>query len=110
MSKTTRARKVPVWISYDLGAGKDYTNMYRWLKGYEALECGNSTAMIYFSKERGRKLVPSLKKDLTDHVNLNEEDRIFIWYKGTKGVLVSQWLFGTYKVDTPWKNVEPFYN
>lgn len=100
--KKQRARKVQVWISYDLSVGKDYDNLYKWLKSYEAFECGNSTACLFFSKERGKKFIPSLKREIEEYINIEEGDRMYIWYKGHKGVLCSQWIYGDTKVVAPW--------
>ena len=105
--KVSRAAKVPVWISYDLGSKGDFTNMYRWLKGYEALECGNSTAQIWYSKERGRKLVPSLRKEIEEAIAINAETRIFIIYRGSKNTLHEKWLIGSTNPTPAWANAQP---
>lgn len=54
-TKISRARQTPIWLSYDLGKDGDYTNLYRWLNGYNAIECGNSNAFFYYPKARGKK-------------------------------------------------------
>ena len=107
--KVSRAAKVPVWISYDLGKNGDFANMYRWLKGYEALECGNSTAQIWYSKGRGKKLVPSLRKEIEEAINVNKDTRIYIIYRGAKNTLHEKWLIGQNDPDPAWANVQPLY-
>ena len=107
--KISRAAKVKVWISYDLGKNGDFTNLYRWLKGYEAVECGNSTAMIYFTKERGKKFIPSLRNEITEAINVNKDTRIYIIYRGSKNILKATWLIGSCNPSPTWSHYQPLY-
>ncbi len=105
--RTSRAAKIPVWISYDLGKDGDFNNLYGWLKGYEAVECGNSTAMIYYTKGRGKTLVPSLRKEIEEAIELNANSRIYIIYRGPRNTLKERWLFGNSNPSPVWSNYKP---
>lgn len=107
--KKQRARKIHVWISYDLGGDhKKYQQIYGWLKGYEAEECGNSTAHLIYSKGARRYLARSIANELTELFDDLDNVRIFIIYQGDKNVLKYRQLFGAAK-DAPWADAEPIY-
>lgn len=108
--KKQRARQIRVLMSYDLGKDqKKFNQMYGWLNGLSATECGNSTAFFYYSKGSRKYLVSSIKRELTELFDDLNNVRIFIAYTGDKNVYKTSWLFGKPKIDAPWSNAMPIY-
>lgn len=54
-------------------------------------------------------MVPALKKEIEEAINVTIETRIFIIYKANRGMLKTRWIFGNNKVQSPWERYEPLY-
>lgn len=88
------------WISYDFEINGDYAGMYRWLDNYEAVECGDSFAVIP-SYQYDFNFLEELKKDIQQNVNITKRTRIYIVYKNEDGNTFGRFLFGKRK-KPPW--------
>ncbi|GEM_PF-248013 len=90
--------KTMIWIIYDLGVKGDYESLYAWLDEHGAKECGNGVAVLEY--EIKDTLFEELRKELSQNINLNKHDRIYIiWREDQK--LKGQFLFGKRKA-SPW--------
>lgn len=101
------SKKIQVWLSYDMGSA-GYRDLYSWLKGRNALECGNSTAFFLFDRAKGKRIIPTLKREIEEAINVADDTRMFVIYREVGGQLKSAWLYGDYKVKTPWDNAQPY--
>lgn len=89
-----------IWISYDLGIRGDYEGMYAWLDDHEAVECGDSFALVKYDVKKD--LMKELKADLSETLSLQKRTRIYVIHldsqtKKMKGTF----LFGGRKA-APW--------
>ena len=75
-----KLEKSTVWLSYDLGVGGDYENLYSWLENHDAKECGSSVAFLKSYEFEG-DLIASLKEDVSKAVELNRRSRIYVIFK-----------------------------
>jgi hypothetical protein len=97
-----------IWISYDLGIKGDYPGLYRWLDGHKARECGDSIAFLKYSYEDD--LIEELKKDISESIELNKRDRIYVTFKrDNEGDVVGVFIVGNRKA-SPWEGYAPFDN
>ena len=111
MSKRKRPRaskKIHVWLSYDMGRA-GYDDLYAWLNGRQASECGNSTAYFLFDRAKsGKRISSALKREIESAMNIAADTRMFIIYREVGGQLKCTWLYGQPKANAPWANVPPF--
>ena len=92
--------KRTIWISYDLGVRGDYEGIYMWLDEHEAIECGDSLALLKY--EFSDDLIEEIKKDIEDSVDLSKKTRIYvIWRDATTKKMKGRFIFGTRK-SPPW--------
>lgn len=72
--------KKGVWLTYDLGVGGDYRNLYSWLDDHEAIECGNNVA--YFQVEWNCSddagSVDRLLSDIKSRVDIKPGNRLYL--------------------------------
>ncbi len=95
-------RKKTYWISFDLGLRGDYQGLYTWLDNNNAMECGNSIAVIHTKLEGD--LVEVVTKEIKKAVNFSTSDRVYIIYKDditnkTKG----KFIVGGGRKRAPWE-------
>ena len=89
-----------IWISYDLGVRGDYEGIYTWLDQYDAIECGDSIALLKY--EFTGELIETLKKDIKDWVEISKKTRIYvIWRDNKTKKMKGRFVFGTRK-SPPW--------
>lgn len=105
--KPRASKQIYLWLSYDMGQA-GYADLYAWLKGRNASECGNSTAFFLFDRPKGKKLVPALKKEIEAAINIASDTRMFIIYREVGGKLKYVWLYGQPKIAAPWDNAQPY--
>lgn len=71
--------KKAIWISYDLGVKGDYSGLYAWLDDNNAIECGNSIALIpKYEVVNEHSVITQLETDLKKKVKFNPGDRIYV--------------------------------
>jgi len=86
--------KKVIWLSYDLGIRGDYKGLYEWLDNHEAKECGDSVAVLIY--EVNNNLIEELQNDLSEHVKIEQQDRIYlIWLQDNR--VKGRFLFGKRK-------------
>ena len=95
-----------IWISYDLGVGGDYESLYAWFDNNGAIECGNSLAYMKFdiANDDDELLLETLKKSISENVEINAKSRIYIirrLVKGDDSKVVGKFIFGKRK-GNPW--------
>ncbi len=105
--KTPRAsHKIHVWLSYDMGSA-GYNDLYSWLKGRNATECGNSIAYFLFERNHGQRIVPALRREIEQAINIAPDTRMFLIYK-VGATFKCIWLYGSPKANAPWDNANPY--
>ena len=88
-----------IWLSYDLGVDGDYENLYAWLDGKDAKECGDSMAV--FRYENSKDIADKLKNDIENHVDIRTKDRIYIIFRNQEDVMKGKFIWGSRK-KAPW--------
>jgi hypothetical protein len=92
-----------VWISFDLGVNGDYEDMYAWLDGHGAKECGDNMACFWY-EHPGTDLLQDMKVDLDSSVELNaKKDRIYV-IRLVEGQMKGSFIFGRRR-NAPWNGV-----
>lgn len=86
-----------LWLVYDLGLDTDYEMLYTFLDTSGAKECG--TGVAYLDKEFDD--LETLKKTISDIVDIQKNDRIYIIYKDAEDKFKGKFLFGNRKKN-PW--------
>lgn len=75
--------KKTVWLSFDLGVGGDYENLYAWLDDHAAKECGDGLAVVEYQAEGD--VLDSLKEDLCKQISFSKKDRVYaVWRDADK--------------------------
>lgn len=87
-----------LWLVYDLGLDTDYEMLYTFLDTSGAKECG--TGVAHF-KEKYFEDLETLKKSMSDILDIEKNDRIYIIYKDPENKLHGKFLFGNRKKN-PW--------
>jgi hypothetical protein len=74
-------KTVVIWLSYDLGVGGDYQNLYAWLDSHEATECGPNLAYIKIqipdNVKTDENLVTFLQAEILSTVEIKPGNRIY---------------------------------
>ena len=97
-----------IWISYDLDIRGDYTGLFSWLDTHDAKECGNLTAVLRYSIEKGDNLVSKLRDDLQKQVKFKESDRMYVVYEDEKtGLNKGTFIVGSRR-KSPWQGYSQF--
>ena len=96
-----------IWLTYDLGIGGDYPNLYKCLDDHEAIECGDSVAFFKYSIDQSEEanIIQVITKDLKETVTLRSGDRMYIIrrQKTDKGYSIKgEFIFGKRKA-RPWE-------
>ncbi len=99
--------KKSVWLSYDLDliAG-DFKGLFELLDSLDAKECGECLAFFKIEVSSEENFESELKQLIEKHVDLTEEDRIYIIFskeENGKKKTVGKFLFGRRKKSPPWK-------
>ena len=82
-----------IWLSFDLGFGRDHQGMYRWLIDRRARECGPAVATLVYSYDDD--LVEELQADLSRAVDIHNGDRIYMIHKDhDDGEVAGRFIFG----------------
>lgn len=107
LKRPRASKKIHVWLSYDMGKA-GYNELYGWLNGRGATECGNSTAYFLFDRAKtGKRIIPALKKEIESAINIADDTRMFVIYREVGGQLKCVWLYGQPKPNAPWTNAQP---
>ena len=94
--------KKSILLSFDLGIGGDYENMYAWLDDHTARECGDGVAWIdYVYPDGNESLERSLKASLKESVNFGERSRVYVLHRSEDGKIKGKFIFGRRK-SAPW--------
>lgn len=96
-----------IWLSFDLGVGGDYANLYRWLDNRHAIECGTGLAFFRYDVDTSEEcnLVSIIKKDITSHINVRPGDRLYVIRmepKEGKQKVLGDFIAGTRR-PSPWE-------
>lgn len=70
-----------IWLTYDLGVGGDYQNLYAWLDDHNAVDCGNNFAYLWIPYQKGMsddEFMNNILKDIEAYVSLKPGNRIYI--------------------------------
>ena len=88
------------WLSYDLGVGGDYPNLYQWLDDHQAVVCGNNIAFFRLDvpEDKGFDM---LKKQLEEHISLTPGNVLYAIGKNEEGKTQGRFLYGKRKA-APW--------
>ena len=73
--------KKAIWLTYDLGVGGDYKNLYAWLDDHGAVDCGNNFAFLRLPYERGisdEDFMEQVLADIRESVSLAPGNRIYV--------------------------------
>lgn len=92
--------KKAVWLSFDLGLKGDYQGFYTWLDKNNARECGDNFAFI--KKECNDDVFDMIKKELSEEIELRNDDRIYLVYRDKEGKIKGKFLNGRRK-PAPWE-------
>ena len=92
-----------IWLSFDLGVGGDYPNLYKWLDNHAAIECGESVAFFRYSinQSDGNDIAEIIKKDIKKNVKLRPGDRIYV-VRRELNTMKGTFIFGKRKA-SPWQ-------
>lgn len=71
-------RKKIYWLSYDLGVGGDYKNLYRWLDDHDAKSCGNSVACFIYEYDDSGNPDEMLLEELSNTIDLEPGNKLYI--------------------------------
>lgn len=83
-----------IWLSYDLGVRGDYEGIYAWLDQHQAIECGDSLALLKYQTTHNDFLT-TLKSDLEAAIETNKKTRIYvIWRDDETQTMKGRFLFG----------------
>lgn len=69
-----------IWLTYDLGVGGDYKNLYAWLDDHDAINCGNNVAYFKMPYENGMSdedFMKQLLDDISSRVKLVPGNRLY---------------------------------
>lgn len=87
-----------IWLSYDLGVGGDYRNLYAWLDDHGAINCGTNVAFVKLNLDNGvsdEELKKAIVNDISKHVKLQPGNKLYVVRSfssddemGTKGSFV----------------------
>jgi len=88
------------WISYDLEINGDYAGMYRWLDNNNAIECGDSFAVVPDYESYGNFL-EEITLDLDASVNITKRTRIYVIFRNDEGNTIGKFIFGKRR-KPPW--------
>jgi hypothetical protein len=97
------AKKVFLWLSFDLGVRGDYEGMYQFLDAHKAKECGDSLGSFWYDYKKD--LIPELLKDLKSHVEVNKRSRLYLIFP-KEGKRVGKFILGKRKAP-PWAGFGP---
>lgn len=101
-----------IWLSYDLGIGGDYPDLYKWLDNHKAKECGNNVAFFTYPIEKKQLdvLHVIVGKDIEESVELRPGDRLYIIYQeldGKSSRIKGSFICGRRK-SNPWEGYGDF--
>jgi hypothetical protein len=96
--------KKAIVLTYDLGLKGDYNGLYTWLDNLEAKECGKNVAVFVmnFKKNDFDSICEELKREITNNVKLEQNDRIYVILRDSKGMMKGSFIFGGRK-RSPWE-------
>lgn len=93
--------KKTVWLSYDLAFDSSYDDLYAWLDGMNAKECGNSIATFTYEYVQG-DFIEGLRSSLMQHVRPSVKDRYYVvYFDGLKKKMSGKYIFGARR-KAPW--------
>lgn len=83
-------------LNYDLGLKGDYTSLYTFLDNAKALEIGNCNAAfaMEFSKDDFDAIYEELKEKLSENINFEKTDRLYMIVTDSSNIMKGKFLFG----------------
>lgn len=87
-----------VWVSFDLGVKGDYEGMYRWLDQFDAKECGDTIACLWY--EHPGDLLQDLKRDIAAAVEMTPKGRVYV-IRLVEGRMKGSFIYGRRR-NAPW--------
>ena len=95
--------KKAIFVSYDLGLKGDYNGLYTWFDSLEAKECGTGLAILEIKVPENdhEKIYKILKKEISKHVDIEPNDRIYVILRAADKTMKGKFLFGGRK-KAPW--------
>jgi hypothetical protein len=98
-TKGEAGQKTLVWLTFDLGFGRDIEPMYVWLDGKDAQECGPYTAVL--KVDGTGDVFEELRAEIAKSVDVPKRARIYaVYHDGDRAR--GRFLFGSRK-DAPWR-------
>ena len=89
------------WLSYDLGVGGDYENLYQWLDDHKAKPCGNGTAFFSYDFPDNSDGDETLKSELLDKVKTKPGNILYLVRMNKDQNIVGSFLYGKRQA-APW--------
>ncbi len=93
--------KKTFWLSYDLGVGGDYENLYQWLDDHKAKLCGNGMAFFYYDYPENEDGDEALKHDLLGKVNTKPGNILYLVRQNKDKDVVGSFIYGKRQA-APW--------
>jgi hypothetical protein len=94
-------KSTTIWLSFDLGVAGDYDGMYRWLAEHEAIECGDSFALVRIDPLQFPNFPFDFKTDIEKAVDIDpKKTRIYIVWNDHDQVK-GRFIFGNRR-QAPW--------
>ena len=90
-----------IWLSYDLGIKGDYEGLYQWLDGFDAVECGNSTAFFKIDIDEHEDVADRIESEIRKHVDMKKGERVYIIYRKSENRIAGKYIVGNRK-SNPW--------
>lgn len=96
-----------IWLTYDLGVGGDYKNLYAWLDDHGAIDCGNNFAYLKmpYSGQDDESFMKSILSDIQRHVSLEPGNRIYVVRSlndGAEKMTKGSFIYGK-RMSNPWQ-------
>ena len=89
------------WLSYDLGVGGDYENLYQWLDDHKAKPCGNSIAFFSYDFPDNADGDETLKQELLNKVKTKPGNILYLVRQNKEQNIVGSFIYGKRQV-APW--------
>ncbi len=97
-----------IWLTYDLGVGGDYKNLYAWLDDHNAVDCGNNFAylmMPYQKDMNDENFMQSILNSIESKVDLKPGNRIYVvrsFIDGNQTKTKGSFIYGK-RMASPWE-------
>ena len=94
--------KKAFWLSYDLGVGGDYENLYQWLDDHHAKPCGDNVAFFEYFYTGTGDIDVALERDLKRKIRLKPNNKLYLIRKDKKSdKVMGNFIYGK-RSAAPW--------